>query len=181
MSSQSSLYITAKNSVTDSVVAPKGGILCILYPYVEVEWDMPWRDQVRGAGPNTDESGNIWNVGHLYQPDGTMDIKPRLILLNYPNGGGNLPKALKWARSQGLENTWPQEAFAIGKQHPEFRENVKQGLAVNVVATTKCVFLEPKRTLVCCVWFGKKAGWRQAATHGPEQFCSLYTWFAFRR
>lgn len=136
--------------------------------------DRKWIEAIDAAGPNTPKEYNIWRVGEQYPISGTKEIEEDLILLNFPQKG--FCSACVWAESNRLEVTVPREVFAIGEQHPNLHNEIKQD-PICVVATRKCIF--EGNDNACYVWW--RGSERRANLLWTGNFESTGSWFAFRK
>ena len=143
---------------------------------VEVEQDCEWQSAVNAAGPNTPSDYNVRKVGDQYTPVGKGKVKEKLILLNFPSGGGSWNKAITWAKAENHKQTNPREALAIGEHHPKLHEQLGQN-PMYAVATTDCSFGGNRSA--CYVWWNVSK--RMANLAWVEYFDCANAWFVFRK
>ncbi len=153
---------------------PKGARVRVLT--VKVNQEREWQEAIDAASTKTMVYHNVRKIGRQYPPVEMGTIEQEIILLNFPNGGGNWDKALRWAKSKGLNRTNPREVFAIGEHNPALHTKLGQN-PMYVVATTDCTF-ESNR-YACSVWWYDSQ--RETDLCLAESFIGIFNWFAFRK
>ena len=156
------------------IIAPPGGRIHVLR--VPVILDQPWQEAVRAAGPSTPDNCDVWGVGDLYPPIGIGIKDVKIVLVNFGPNGGNLAKAIAWAKQYNLKRTNPRQVFAIGEHEPQLYKKLEMD-SMYMVATKECSF--GGRQQVCSVWWlgaGRRAGLDWTGLVGCPG-----DWFAFVR
>ncbi len=117
--------------------AKKIGAQLYLIPMIKVNYARPHKEAAMAGGPQTGNFYNVLKVADKYQPSEDKLTAETIVLLNYPKGGGNYDKTVKWGLSNGLRKTTPHVPFAIGEELPTLNYDLGPN-PMYVVETTGC-------------------------------------------
>ncbi|MFA6392930.1 MAG: hypothetical protein WCW54_02510 [Candidatus Paceibacterota bacterium] len=143
---------------------------------LKVDYTKSHNESAMAGGPQTDSSYNVLKVGDKYQPSENKVVEEVIVLLNYPQGGGNYQKTVEWGISNGLSKTTPHVPFAIGEQFSKLNYTLGPN-PMYVVETTGCSFGGSARA--CFVYWYDAERWSDLSWQGI--FGNDDDWFAFRK
>ena len=162
--------------MSESLIVPPPSARLHLLSKIRVVLDQDWHKAVGDAASVTIEDFClIYKAEALYPPTGKGELVRDYIALNF-NWLAGWQVALDWAKQQGLENTAPREAFAVGNQCPNLNHILGKHQTY-LVATTCCTFVGKQQA--CCVyWTGTM---HEPILRPTDSFKFCGSWFLFRK
>jgi len=147
-----------------------------LIPKLTVNYTKSHNESAIAGGPQTGSDYNVLKVADKYQPSENKVVEEVIVLLNYPQGGGNYQKTVEWGLSNGLSKTTPHVPFAIGEQFSKLNHTLGPN-PMYVVETTGCSFYG---SADACYVYWDDAG-RKSCLDWQGNFGDGRDWFAFRK
>lgn len=154
--------------------AEKIGAKVFLIEKLPVNYGRSHNEAALAGRPQTPGNYNVLKVGDRYTlPESTL-VHETVVMLNYPQGGGNYEKTVEWGIKQGLRKSNPHVSFAVGEVYPKLNYELGPN-PMYAVETTGCSFGGDPGA--CYVWWdGAK---RRADLGWRSNFGDSCDWFVF--
>lgn len=108
--------------VIGGLLPPKDGRIYFLSDIL-VREDEKWTKAISEGGPDTPKRDPIWQIGHLYPPSGSGDVKKDFIFVCHSRW--HLENFLAWGEKNKLRRTTARDVFAIGRERPHLNRELQ--------------------------------------------------------
>jgi len=140
---------------------------------VNVSYSEGWRAFIKRVGAKTEPEHRVWRDGLRYASNERV-AEVNITLLNFSNKPGSWDEALRWAKTNDLQQTTPRESFACGDSNDLFR--ILDCYTINLIETTGIKFRGFSRA--CCLHINKVR--RAVDSYTCTYFGDKLDWFAFK-